>query len=69
LAVIDAIGNRDSEAAEELMRRHLKNTIVQLRQDIEKEKQGMAAVKLSGRYFDPKPNGSHNSVEPELEVN
>ena len=65
LAVIDAIGNRDSAAAEKLMRQHLKNTIVHLRQEIEEEKQGMTAKKLSGRRFDPKPNGSLNPDEPD----
>lgn len=52
LAVIHAIGERDSNAAEELMRRHLKNTIIHLRQDIEKEKQGGTEVKFSVRQFD-----------------
>ena len=65
LAVINAIGNRDSEAAEELMCRHLKNTIIHLRQDIEKEKQGRTTEKLSSRLFDPKPNGSLNPDEPD----
>ncbi len=40
LAVIKAIGDRDPDAAEALMRRHLKKTLASLRQDIEKEKQG-----------------------------
>ena len=39
LAVIEAIGDRDPDAAEALMRRHLKKTIAHLRQDIEMEKQ------------------------------
>ncbi|MGD2098223.1 MAG: GntR family transcriptional regulator [Desulfobacterales bacterium] len=38
LAVIKAIGNRDPDAAEELMRQHLNKTIAHLRQDTEKEK-------------------------------
>ena len=46
LAVIKAIGGRDPDAADELMRRHLKKTIVHLRQDIEKEKQGMDGGKI-----------------------
>ncbi len=37
LAVIKAIGDRDPDAAEELMRRHLRKTIAHLRQDIETE--------------------------------
>ena len=40
LAVIKAIGDRDPEAAEELMRRHLNKTIAHLKQDIEKETEG-----------------------------
>lgn len=55
LAVIEAIGNRDPDAAEKLMRRHLRKTIVHLRQDIEKERQGNDSAKLSGHHFDPKP--------------
>jgi DNA-binding GntR family transcriptional regulator len=39
LAVIEAIGCRDSEAAENLMRQHLKKTIATLKQQIETEKQ------------------------------
>ncbi len=35
LAVIDAIGDRDSEAAEELMRLHFKKTIATLKQEID----------------------------------
>ena len=38
MSVINAICERDPEAAEHLMRQHLKNTIVHLRQDIEKNK-------------------------------
>jgi DNA-binding GntR family transcriptional regulator len=46
LAVIKAIGERDPDAAEELMRRHLNKTIAHLRQDIEKETQGMGGGKI-----------------------
>ena len=46
LAVIKAIGDRDPEAADELMRRHLKKTIAHLRQDIEKEKQEIESGKI-----------------------
>ena len=46
LAVIKAIGDRDPEAAEELMRRHLRKTIAHLRQDIEKEKQEIESGKI-----------------------
>ena len=46
LAVIKAIGDRDPEAADELMRRHLKKTIAHLRQDIEKEKQEIERGKI-----------------------
>jgi DNA-binding GntR family transcriptional regulator len=38
-AIIDAIGNRDADSAEELMRQHLKKGIAILRQEIESEKQ------------------------------
>ena len=46
LAVINAIGGRDPEAAEELMRQHLRKTIAHLRQDIEKEKQEIESSKI-----------------------
>ena len=46
LAVIKAIAGRDPEAAEELMRRHLRKTIAHLRQDIEKEKQEIESGKI-----------------------
>lgn len=46
LAVIKAIGGRDPDAADELMREHLKKTIAYLRQDIEKEKQGIESSKI-----------------------
>jgi DNA-binding GntR family transcriptional regulator len=46
LAVIKAIGERDPDSAEELMRRHLNKTIAHLRQDIEKEAQGMDSGKI-----------------------
>ena len=46
LAVIKAIGDRDPDAADELMRAHLKKTIAHLRQDIEKEKQQIDSGKV-----------------------
>ena len=46
LAVIKAIGNKDPDAAEELMRLHLRKTIAHLRQDIEKEKPKRDSVKI-----------------------
>ena len=46
LAVIRAIGGRNSDAAEALMRRHLNKTIAHLRQDIEKEVLGMDNGKI-----------------------
>jgi DNA-binding GntR family transcriptional regulator len=46
LAVIKAIGGRDPDAAEELMRLHLNKTIAHLRQEIEKEAQGMGGGKI-----------------------
>jgi len=46
LAVIKAIGERDPEAAEALMRRHLNKTIAHLRQEIENEAQGMDNNKI-----------------------
>jgi DNA-binding GntR family transcriptional regulator len=46
LAVIKAINDRDPDAADELMRRHLKKTIAHLRQDIEKEMQGNESSKI-----------------------
>ena len=46
LAVIKAIGERDPDSAEELMRRHLNKTIAHLRQDIEKEAPGMDSGKI-----------------------
>ena len=46
LAVIKAIGERDSDSAEEMMRIHLNKTIAHLRQDIEKEVQGMDSGKI-----------------------
>ncbi len=55
LAVIEAIGDRDPDAAEKLMRRHLSKTIAHLKRDIEKEKQRNDSAKLSGHHFDPKP--------------
>jgi DNA-binding GntR family transcriptional regulator len=46
LAVIKAIGDRDPDSAEEMMRRHLNRTIAHLRQDIEKEMQGIDSGKI-----------------------
>ncbi|MEJ2221626.1 MAG: GntR family transcriptional regulator [Desulfobacterales bacterium] len=46
LSVIKAIGDRDSEAAEELMRLHLNKTIAHLKQDIEKEAEGQDNDKI-----------------------
>jgi DNA-binding GntR family transcriptional regulator len=46
LAVIKAIGKRNPEAAEILMRRHLRKTIAHLKQDIEKEKQDSDSHKI-----------------------
>ena len=46
LAVIKAIGTRDPEAAEELMRRHLNKTIAHLKQDIEKEAEKQESDKI-----------------------
>lgn len=46
LAVIKAIGERDPDAAEMLMRRHLNKTIAHLRQDIAKETQGKDGGKI-----------------------
>jgi len=46
LAVIKAIGDKDPDAAEALMRQHLKKTIAHLRQDIEGEKQGIDGGKI-----------------------
>jgi DNA-binding GntR family transcriptional regulator len=46
LAVIKAIGDRDPDSAEEMMRRHLNRTIALLRQDIKKEVQGMGSGKI-----------------------
>jgi len=46
LSVIKAIGDRDPDAAEARMRQHLKKTIAHLRQDIEKEKQGIEGGKI-----------------------
>ena len=46
LAVIKAIGNRDPDSAEEMMRMHLNKTIAHLRQDIEKEMQGIDSGKI-----------------------
>jgi len=46
LAVIKAIGERDPNSAEEMMRRHLNRTIAHLRQDIEKEVQRMGSGKI-----------------------
>jgi DNA-binding GntR family transcriptional regulator len=39
LAVIKAIGDKNPDAAEVLMREHLKKTIANLKQDIQKETQ------------------------------
>ena len=49
LAVIKAIGDRDPDAAEALMRQHLNKTIAHLKQDIETEAQG----KNSGKIIRP----------------
>ena len=46
LAVIKAISERNPEAAEIIMRRHLRKTIAHLRQDIEKEKQESDSDKI-----------------------
>ena len=46
LAVIKAIGNKDPDAAEALMRQHLRKTIAHLKQDIEKEKQDSDSDKI-----------------------
>jgi len=46
LAVIKAIGDRNPDAAEALMRQHLKKTIAHLRQDIEKETQANDSGKI-----------------------
>ncbi|MGD8991786.1 MAG: GntR family transcriptional regulator [Desulfobacterales bacterium] len=46
LAVIKAIGDRNPDTAEELMRQHLKKTIAHLRQDIEKERQEANSGKI-----------------------
>jgi DNA-binding GntR family transcriptional regulator len=46
LAVIKAIGHRDPDSAEEMMRMHLNKTIAHLRQDIEKEMQGIDSGKI-----------------------
>jgi len=46
LAVIKAIGDRDPDSAEEMMRMHLNKTIAHLKQDIEKEAQGMEVGKI-----------------------
>ena len=46
LAVIKAISERNPEAAEILMRRHLRKTIAHLKGDIEKEKQGSDSLKI-----------------------
>jgi DNA-binding GntR family transcriptional regulator len=46
LAVIEAIGGRDPDAAEELMRLHLNKTIAHLKQEIEKEAQKMDNGKI-----------------------
>ncbi len=46
LAVIKAISERNPEAAEIIMRRHLRKTIAHLKQDIEKEKQDSESDKI-----------------------
>lgn len=46
LAVIKAISERNPEAAEILMRRHLRKTIAHLKEDIEKEKQESDSHKI-----------------------
>ena len=46
LAVIKAIGNKDPDAAEALMRQHLRKTIAHLKQDIKKEKQDSDSDKI-----------------------
>lgn len=51
LAVIKAIGDRNPDAAEDLMRGHLKKTIVHLRQDIEKEKKRFDSGKIIRASF------------------
>lgn len=46
LAVINAISQRDPDTAEELMRLHLKKSIASLKQDIEKEDEGIHSGKI-----------------------
>ena len=46
LSVIKAISERDPDAAEALMRQHLRKTIAHLRRDIEKEKQRNGSGKI-----------------------
>jgi DNA-binding GntR family transcriptional regulator len=46
LAVINAISQRDPDTAEELMRMHLKKSIASLKQDIEKEDEGIHSGKI-----------------------
>ncbi len=46
MAVIKAISERNPEASEILMRRHLRKTIAHLKQDIEKEKQDSDSDKI-----------------------
>jgi DNA-binding GntR family transcriptional regulator len=46
LEVINSIRQRDADTAEKLMRRHLKRSIASLRQDIEKEDQGVQSEKI-----------------------
>lgn len=46
LSVIKAIGEKNPDAAEALMRQHLRKTIAHLRQDIEKEEHGNKSSKI-----------------------
>ena len=46
LEVIKAICQRDAERAEELMRQHLKRSIASLKQDIEREDEGIQSGKI-----------------------
>jgi DNA-binding GntR family transcriptional regulator len=47
LAIIDAICNRDPEAAETMMRRHFQRSIAHLSQEIEKESDGLRSIKVN----------------------
>jgi DNA-binding GntR family transcriptional regulator len=46
LEVINAIRHRDADTAEKLMRRHLKRSIASLKQDIEREDEGIQSGKI-----------------------